>query len=347
MEDLNNYIPNPHLFQIASKSKKIENPNNFTLTKDWEVIDENLENFDVFNNNDFSIEFNNELNKYQGLMSFAKYVEQNEKKINSSWMFSFLKPNTSMNSLNSPLKQKTNRVASHSNFSNLFEEEKQANKNSPNLENLNRSTFYKINNFNILYPPRFLTRRNSDEIKYLDHETDTYNKKKKKIFQKKISFQNLSTFNNLIFLDKYIHEYMSSPDFIEIKAENLRKIKLKIQDIFKTEQEENEEFLENSFNKKSYNSVKPRRFEPWGEIWEDKARNISLSSPYGHFPSYQLRTLIIKGGDDLRQELIAMQIIKQIHKIFNKAELNLFLRPYDIIVTSANSGIIGLNKLYI
>ena len=33
--------------------------------------------------------------------------------------------------------------------------------------------------------------------------------------------------------------------------------------------------------------------------------------------------------------------MKQFNKIFKEAEINLFLRPYHIIVTSANSGIVG------
>ncbi len=86
---------------------------------------------------------------------------------------------------------------------------------------------------------------------------------------------------------------------------------------------------------------KAHYFGPWGKVWDEEKEIIQSKSPYGHFPSYTLRSCIIKGGDDLRQELIAMQMIEQISKIFKKAKLNIFLRPYEIIVTSANSGIIG------
>lgn len=317
------------------------------MSNNWEIIDENLENFDVFNN-DFSVDINNEINKYQGLMSFARYVEQNEPKpnMNQSWMFSLFKPNTSLNTLNSPLKKKMNRSNLNLNFSCALEEEKTAKRNtsSPSLDTLGKSTYYKTNNFNILFPPRFVTRRNSDELTYYhqkDLEFQLKKKKKKNHLKRKNSFQNLPTFNNLMFLDQITHEYMSKPDFNETKAEHLRQMKRIIQDIFKAEQEQNEEFIESSLIKNNNNFIKPRKVGPWGEIWEDLAKNISQTSPYGHFPSYQVRTLIVKGGDDLRQELIAMQLMMQINKIFKKAELNIYLRPYDIIVTSANSGIIG------
>jgi phosphatidylinositol 4-kinase B len=77
-------------------------------------------------------------------------------------------------------------------------------------------------------------------------------------------------------------------------------------------------------------------------LWSEKAEKIKFDSPYGHFPSYKLRSLIIKGGDDLRQETLAMQLIFRISKIFKDSGLNLYVRPYEIIVTSANSGILGL-----
>lgn len=82
------------------------------------------------------------------------------------------------------------------------------------------------------------------------------------------------------------------------------------------------------------------RFGPWEELWEDKALKIQKESPYGHYESYQLRPIIVKGGDDLRQEVMAMQVIYKMQHIFEKYELPIYLRPYEIIVTSANSGIL-------
>lgn len=37
-----------------------------------------------------------------------------------------------------------------------------------------------------------------------------------------------------------------------------------------------------------------------------------------------------------------MQIIKKMDEIFKEAGLTLYLRPYEIIVTSADAGIIGI-----
>jgi phosphatidylinositol kinase/protein kinase (PI-3 family) len=52
--------------------------------------------------------------------------------------------------------------------------------------------------------------------------------------------------------------------------------------------------------------------------------------------------MIIKGGDDLRQEILCMQLILKFKEIFDKENLQLYLRPYEIIVTSPNSGILGI-----
>lgn len=46
----------------------------------------------------------------------------------------------------------------------------------------------------------------------------------------------------------------------------------------------------------------------------------------------------MKGGDDLRQELLASQLVRQFKAIFDEARLPLWLRPYEILVTGSNSG---------
>ncbi len=45
-------------------------------------------------------------------------------------------------------------------------------------------------------------------------------------------------------------------------------------------------------------------------------------------------SVIFKGGDDCRQESLAMQLIVLFDKIFRDAKLPLFLQPYTVMVTS-------------
>ncbi len=53
-----------------------------------------------------------------------------------------------------------------------------------------------------------------------------------------------------------------------------------------------------------------------------------------------LLSLIFKGGDDVRQEVLAMQLIKMFDMIWSQAGLPLLLRPYTILATSHNSGLL-------
>ena len=86
-------------------------------------------------------------------------------------------------------------------------------------------------------------------------------------------------------------------------------------------------------------------FGPWDLLWEYKAEAIIKESPYNEFPSYRIRQVIVKGGDDLRQEIIAMQFIKKLQTIFKKEGASLVLRSYEIVVINSSSGIIGTCKL--
>jgi len=48
------------------------------------------------------------------------------------------------------------------------------------------------------------------------------------------------------------------------------------------------------------------------EPWSEKVRRIRESSPYGHLANWKLLSVIVKCGDDLRQELLAYQVLTQL-----------------------------------
>ena len=79
---------------------------------------------------------------------------------------------------------------------------------------------------------------------------------------------------------------------------------------------------------------------PFGEKWLEISQKIKNTSPYRNFPSHTIKSFIAKSDDDLRQEALAMQLIKMMSEIFMKAKLNLYLRTYEIIITSRTSGLI-------
>lgn len=78
----------------------------------------------------------------------------------------------------------------------------------------------------------------------------------------------------------------------------------------------------------------------WGDPWDQAIRKLKYSSPFRKFSSLRFRNVVVKGGDDLRQEIICMQLIYKMQSIIKDANLDLFIKPYEIIVLSENSGML-------
>lgn len=85
-------------------------------------------------------------------------------------------------------------------------------------------------------------------------------------------------------------------------------------------------------------SQKPKGYGPWELLWVHRRETFKKTSPYADFSSYRIRQMIIKGGDDLRQEMFVMQLIKKMKECFNREGLGLFVYTYDIIPINSNSG---------
>ncbi|KAL9340261.1 hypothetical protein Peur_066480 [Populus x canadensis] len=77
-----------------------------------------------------------------------------------------------------------------------------------------------------------------------------------------------------------------------------------------------------------------------GELWEVKKERIRKASLYGKLPGWDLRSVIVKSGDDCRQEHLAVQLISHFYDIFQEAGLPLWLRPYEVLCTSSYTALI-------
>ena len=53
-----------------------------------------------------------------------------------------------------------------------------------------------------------------------------------------------------------------------------------------------------------------------------------------------MHNVVVKGGDDLRQEIICMQLIYKMRDILKQANVDVLIKPYEIIVLSENSGLL-------
>ncbi|XP_073012923.1 phosphatidylinositol 4-kinase beta 1-like [Typha latifolia] len=77
-----------------------------------------------------------------------------------------------------------------------------------------------------------------------------------------------------------------------------------------------------------------------GELWEVKKERIRRSSAHGKLPGWDLRSIIVKSGDDCRQEHLAVQLVSHFYDIYQEAGLPLWLRPYEVLVTSSYTALI-------
>ncbi|KAI9100667.1 kinase-like domain-containing protein [Phlyctochytrium arcticum] len=76
------------------------------------------------------------------------------------------------------------------------------------------------------------------------------------------------------------------------------------------------------------------------ETWDTKVERIRRASPYGSDPRWRLLSMIVKSGADLRQEQLALQLIKEIQRIWREADVPVWVCCFRILITSDQSGIV-------
>jgi phosphatidylinositol kinase/protein kinase (PI-3 family) len=78
----------------------------------------------------------------------------------------------------------------------------------------------------------------------------------------------------------------------------------------------------------------------FGEEWDVKRERIRRSSPYGWMKNWDLVSVIVKTGADLRQEAFACQLIQVCSKIWESADVPVWIKNMRILVTGESSGLI-------
>lgn len=78
----------------------------------------------------------------------------------------------------------------------------------------------------------------------------------------------------------------------------------------------------------------------FGEAWEEKKDRIRRSSPYGWAKNWDLVSVIVKTGADLRQEAFACQLIAVCSKIWHEHNVDVWVKNMRILVTGESSGLI-------
>jgi len=78
----------------------------------------------------------------------------------------------------------------------------------------------------------------------------------------------------------------------------------------------------------------------FAEEWEEKKARIRAASPYGHLHNWRLISVIVKNGADLRQEQFAIQLIREMQRIWQDNGVDVWVKYFRVLVTSDNSGLI-------
>lgn len=80
--------------------------------------------------------------------------------------------------------------------------------------------------------------------------------------------------------------------------------------------------------------------DPFKDKWKNTVQAITKRSPNGWRKTYALKPFMVKANDDCRQEVMALQLIKRLQQLFRKSNHKLYLRPYEILITSSSSAMI-------
>jgi hypothetical protein len=82
--------------------------------------------------------------------------------------------------------------------------------------------------------------------------------------------------------------------------------------------------------------------EVFGESWAGMQERVRAGSGHGGLRSWGLSAFLVKTGDDLRQEQFAMQLVSVFADVFQRAGTRLWLRPYRVVSTGADCGLIEM-----
>ncbi|KAJ6496692.1 kinase-like protein [Mycena vitilis] len=78
----------------------------------------------------------------------------------------------------------------------------------------------------------------------------------------------------------------------------------------------------------------------FSESWAAKKSRIRQGSPYGHLANWDCVSVIVKTGADLRQEQLAVQLIREFQSIWEEETCACWVRYFRILITGATSGLV-------
>ncbi|BEI81369.1 hypothetical protein CcaverHIS002_0205290 [Cutaneotrichosporon cavernicola] len=76
------------------------------------------------------------------------------------------------------------------------------------------------------------------------------------------------------------------------------------------------------------------------ESWTGKKSRIRAASPWGHLANWDVISVIVKTGADLRQEQLATQLIERFVRIWKEEKSDCWARFFRILITGETSGLV-------
>lgn len=112
-----------------------------------------------------------------------------------------------------------------------------------------------------------------------------------------------------------------------------------LNDILSQRDEEEESYSPRKSRSSSVASMKGPTNFLFKETFEQQSERLRKASIFGSLKTWKIMKMIVKSGDDLRQEQFAMQIIDIMSQIFEVQGVGCWLHPYEILATDNGCGI--------
>jgi hypothetical protein len=166
-------------------------------------------------------------------------------------------------------------------------------------------------------------------------------KQKQYLLSLKVVDSNMKSSKSLNNMEQLLEEGESEED----REKKLRdeEFERDFKDFVEREQHEKVKKLIEEVREKMSEAEAERRallYACYGESFDEKRERIRKSSPFGHLEGWTTQAVIVKANDDIRQEHFAMQLINVCKKIFDEEGVPVYIRPYHVITTDRDSGMI-------
>ena len=291
--------------KITKKNKKNNNENNIVIINNNNVINEKKKiKFKYFKNKDIFLYENDIKNSKPILVEnlFKKNVLNNNLNENDSLFFN--------NKISKPSKSARNKMNKYNTISNE--------------SNLTNNSFIQKNN-------------------------SIFNNKSKEIEKIiKNNFNNIKSDNkynssNNILKFNLLNSKNSNNNYNLNSNSNSNSNSISEEDYSQNNKINNKDTSNNKLKQIEINNIENNNnnnIDYFGEFIEQQTLRLKSLSPFGFLSSYQLFNVIIKSGEDLRQEQFACQLINEFYQIFKFEKVHCWVYPYEIIATGKDVGIV-------